>query len=271
MSGKWAVAATLSLFVVVPAITFGAWRLMEADLADVEDRPLVWSERETWPAYDVKAKPLERGIMSQGRTGQTYKDYGFHPSTALIESIARCRALAEGDAFGTGETHDALLKEFDAVEGHFYAAALLALWYEQAALELDDAMGRAEAERWWGEAFALAPAAVVQRVAGLEEGPVLLRLSEVEVPGVDVGTVSFAFDTVDAETDTIDTSLVLVYPGVRTDGSGWWRLPVFKTIFRIVDPALGAERPNDPRYTTWLTHVGKVGRLPAIALDGVGG
>ncbi|MEM8781573.1 MAG: hypothetical protein AAGE65_01845 [Planctomycetota bacterium] len=259
IAGPWAVAATLSLFVVVPAVVFVAWQVMEADFADVEREPLVWSQRTTWRAYDVKAKPLEHGVMSQARTGKTYKDYGFAPTEDLVASIARCRALAEsGAAFFTGDTHEALIAEWESVEGHFYAAGLLALWYADAVAATGDALGAEAAEEWWTRAFAAAPAALVQSVQGTGGAP---------AAGQNVGTIAIAFDTVDPEADAIDTELVLVFPGVRTDANGGWYLPIFKTIFRVIDPALGPPVPNDPQQSVWLTHVGGVGRLPVLTAD----
>ncbi|MEM7577606.1 MAG: hypothetical protein AAF328_09035 [Planctomycetota bacterium] len=256
IAGPWAVVATLSLFVIVPAVVFVAWQLMEVDLADVEPQPLVWSERATWEVYDVKAKPLEHGVMSQARTGKTYKDYGFLPSDELLASIARCRALAEsGEGFFTGETHDALVAEWDAVDGQFYAAALLALWYDDAVSETGDTLGAEAAEQWWTRAFEAAPAALVQTV---------IRAEGASSEALNVGTVAVAFDTVDPEADTLDTRLVLTYPRVRAGGDGVWALPIFKTIFRVIDPALGPPVPNDPMQSVWLTHVGNVGRLPTL-------
>ncbi|MEM1444613.1 MAG: hypothetical protein AAGF84_01030 [Planctomycetota bacterium] len=259
IAGPWAVVATLSLFVVVPAVVFVAWQVIDADFADVEAQPLVWSERATWDVYDVKAKPLEHGVMSQARTGKTYKDYGFHPGGAMLESIARCRTLVEsGEAFFEGETHEALTAEWDSLEGHFYAAALLALWYEDAIAETDDAMGAEAARDWWSKAFDAAPAALVQTVV---DG------TDAVLEKHHVGTVAVAFDTVDPEADTLDTQLVLAYPRLRTDDRGVWYLPIFKTIFRVIDPALGPPVPNDPMQSVWLTHVGNVGRLPTLTID----
>lgn len=260
VAGPWMVLATLSLFVVVPASVFIAWQVMEADFADVEREPLVWAERARWPVYDVKPKPLEHGVMSQARTGKTYKDYGFDPGEAMIQSIARCRALAEsGDAFFTGDTQDALAAEWEAQPNHFYAAALLALWYQNAVAATGDAMGAEAVDEWWELAFAVSPAALVQGVSN-EAGEA--------VGDFDVGTVAIAFDTVDPEADAIDTELVvLVFPEVRTDASGVWHLPIFKTIFRVIDPALGPPIPNDPQQSVWQTHVGQVGRLPTIVRD----
>ena len=254
-AGAWAVLATLSLFIVVPAIVFVAWTLMQRDFADVEHGPLQWKDRADWPVYDVKAKPLEHGVMSQARTGKTYKDLGFHPSEELLASIGRCRELAEREDFLTGEVHDALVAEWEAQGDQFYSAALLALWYADAAETLKDPLGAKAAEEWWTRAFAAAPAAVVQRVLTSADEP---------NPPTAVGTIAIAFDTVDETTDTISTDLVLVYPHVRTDAEGVWRLPIFKTIFRVIDPALGPPVPNDPLHSTWLTHVGQVGRLPAV-------
>ncbi len=259
IAGPWAVVATLSLFVIVPAVVFVSWKVMEADFADVQRGPLVWDERATWDAFDVKPKPLEHGVMSQARTGKTYKDYGFHPSEELVASIARCRDLVErGDGFYEGDTRDALLEEWHGVTGQFYAGALLALWYEHALAESGDEMGARAALEWWTLALQAAPAALVQPA---------IDLSGVATAHLNVGTVAIAFDTVDKEHDALDSELVLVFPNVRTDANGVWYLPIFKTIFRVIDPALGPPVPNDPQQSVWLTHVGQVGRLPAVSAD----
>lgn len=244
--GPWLVAATLSLFVLVPLGVWGAITLVQRDMADRETGPLVWADRTAWPAMDVRGKSLERGLMSQGRTGEKYKDYGFHPDAELIASVTRCRRLVSASDvdFTDDAVRVALETEADARPDNFYAAALLAQWHEQRG----DPAG---ADAWWEQAFLAAPAAVTQRVVDTA-GTVRL--------GASVGQVAFAFDQVND--DTVDPTLVIVYPDVTTGADGVWRLPVFKTLVRVIDPPLAPAVGNDPARSPWLTFAGPVGRLP---------
>lgn len=251
LRGPWIVAATLSLFVVVPAGTYVALRAVQHDLHNNEhDQPLDWTGRTHWPAFEVRYKSLERGMMSRARTNQTYKDYGFAVTPELEASIERCRELARGmhHDFPSPQVRDALAAEADAHPENFYASALLATWHRIHG-NTDDA-GAA-----WTRAFAAAPAAMVQHITDADGNP---------LPHADVGTVGFAFDRVVA--DHLDPSMTLVYPAVTTGDDGIWRLPIFKAILRLTDPALGPAGPNDPHAQASITFVGRVGRLPNAAM-----
>ncbi len=246
MRGPTLVYATLSLFVIVPIIVFFAWQVIDADFKNNENPALDWAQRAEWPALATTYKSLERGVMSQARTGETYKDYEFHPDAELVASIQRCAALAASPVFLEPVTAENLRLETDARADQFYAPALLALWHEQHN-QTD------EANAAWATAFARAPAALVQPVTDADGRP---------RPNADVGTVAFTFDRV--ENDRIDATLQLVYPHARTGDDGVLRLPVFKMLTRITDPALAPPRPNAPDAAPWITYPGRVGRLPTV-------
>ena len=249
--GRWLVAATLSLFLVVPLFVWFLFGLVRPGGVAPVPEPLAYAEREAWPAFALTPESLEREMMSRARTNERYVDLPFDLTPAEEAAIAACVALAERADFLENGGLDAELEGLVPGAG-FYAEALLAL---RATHRGDDEAAR----RHWAFAFEGAPAAVHQRVVGPDGGP---------VPGAGVGTVGFTFDRI-TEADTIDPSLRLVYPGVVADANGLWVLPVFKSIFRITDPP-GAEPggagPGFYAPAATLTFPGRVGDLGPLTV-----
>lgn len=249
--GRWLVAATLSLFVVVPIFVYALFAIVRPGGVAPVPEPLFYAERETWPAFGLTPESLEREMMSRARTNQRYVELPFDITAEEEAALADCVALARRPDFLTAEGLDEQLQALSP-RARFYADALLALRAEHRG-EADLATER------WTAAFAAAPAALHQRVHRPDGSP---------AAGADVGTVAFVFDRI-TEADTIDPSLTLVYPGVTTDENGLWTLPLFKSIFRIVDPPAapaGGGGPNMFSPQATVTFPGRVGDLDAVTL-----
>ena len=252
MSGPVLVVATLSLFLIVPAIVWPLFRLMQSDInRGRNDSTLVWAEREHWQVYEVRYKSLEYGLMSQGRTGQRYNPkLNLHVEPDFEASIRRCReyVLTTGDKFATDGTATFLRAEIASHPDHFYAEALLALWHEAQ----DDTEA---AQSAWTRAYQAAPAALIQQVTS-QDGKAL--------EAQPLGTIAFAFDRI--VQNHLDPSLTLVYPEVQTGPDGYWRLPVFKGIVRIYDGPKAPAGLNEPEGQASITYAGRVGRLPDLVV-----
>ncbi|BAM03997.1 hypothetical protein [Phycisphaera mikurensis] len=249
--GRWLVAATLSLFVIVPLFVWTLFALVRPGGVAPTPEPLVYAARETWPAFAVTPESLEREMMSRARTNERYVDLPFDPSVEQERAIAEAVAMAERPDFLAAEGLEPRLAAL-ARDAGFYADALLAL----RAQHRGDA---AEAEAAWARAFLAAPAAAHQRV---------LRGDGSRAAGAEVGTVGFTFDRITDE-DTIDPSLRLVFPGVAADANGLWVLPIFKSIFRVTDPpaaAPGRGGPDTYGPDATLTFPGRVGDLGDLVL-----
>lgn len=245
IKGGWAVAATLSLFVIVPAIVVVIALATKSE--PVAEKPLDWSERTTWPrTFYTTYKSLERGMMSSARTNETYKDLGFHIEPAHQLAVMRCTALAKqsADGFFADATRKKLEAEVEALPDLFYAHFLLATWHQ----------GRnapAAAEDHLELAFAAAPAALMQHFV-TPEGPSAAKSA--------VPPLAFAADQI--IDDALDRSVVLVFPHLTTDAEGFIYLPVYKAILRAEDAALPAGVPDLREKYQWFTFVGRIGRLP---------
>lgn len=249
--GRWLVAATLSLFLVVPLFVWALFGLVRPGGVAPVPEPLAYAEREAWPAFALTPESLERGMMSRARTNERYVDLPFDLTADQEAATAACVALAGRADFLDAAGLDAELERLAPGAG-FYAEALLAL----RAAHRGDA---AAAGRRWASAFAAAPAAVQQRVIDPGGEP---------VPHAGVGTVGFAFDRI-TEQDTVDPSLRLLYPGVTADARGLWVLPVFKSIFRVTDPPgaePGAAGPGFYAPAATLTFPGRVGDLGPLTV-----
>ena len=249
--GRWLVAATLSLFLVVPVFVWILFGLVRPGGIAPVPEPLAYAEREEWPAFGVTPESLERGPMSRARTNEKYEDLPFEVTGEREAAVSDAAAMAERDDFFENENLDAELEALVPGAG-FYAEALLALRAEHRG-------ERAAADRLWQRAFASAPAALHQRVVG----PGGERLA-----GAEVGTVALAFVRT-TEADSLDPSLRLVYPGVTADENGLWSLPIFKSVFRVVDPpgaAAGTATLGGYPPEVMLTFPGRVADLGVLKL-----
>jgi hypothetical protein len=218
---------------------------------------LDYAQRFEWDALPVTAGTYERGPTSRARTNERFKDRGFHPSDAwlddlpvLLESAGALRAAAAvgepmaADAPPRVEALEALAAEHPE---WFYPAYLTAERYRLG--------GEAQAaERWMAESFARAEAALV-------------------LPAASGAAVALGFDEVNEDGNTLDRSLVLVYPAPLAEADGRAYLPAHKAMIRIADPDVPFAPPPRPDAPSWLTWPGRVGVLPPAGggLSGVAG
>jgi hypothetical protein len=218
-----------------------------------EDPPLVWDQRATWLAFEVRYKTLERGMMSAARTNEQFKDTGFHPDAELRAAVAASNALA---ARFDGTSADAALVDDakELVESYptlFQPHFLLATAYRAA--------GNAEAaDASFTRTFELAPAALLQRFTL----PTTELAARYRVDDVTIG-----YDEVIENpegSNRVVQEMTLLYPALRADEDGEIYLPVFKTILRIADtprPGKPIAKSVDPEGTAWFTFPGNLGRL----------
>ena len=261
VKGSWVVAATLSLFLIVPTVTYVVWSLVSSQF--VQHTPetegavgsLHWAERRDWPRNQFTLfKSLERGMMSSARTNETYRDFGFHVGPDTQHDLLQAAALARDEAaFPSDAVRLQLEKLAERQPAAFYPRYLLGLWHQ----ENDEPT---EADRYFAEAFELAPAALIRRyTTGDGSGD---PAADRTVPTIAIG----ADQVID---DELDRSVVLVYPYLRTDAEGFVYLPVFKSILRQADPqAPPGFAPVDAK-PRWFTFYGNVGRLSDAALPQV--
>ena len=257
VKGPWVVAATLSLFVIVPTVTYVVWALVsptfEERAAESENAigSLRWAERDEWPRNQFTLfKSLERGMMSSARTNETYRDFGFHVEPEAQRVLLEAAALAREEATFPDEATQADLQRL--VEERpelFYPRYLLGLWHQH--------HGQAsEADRLFAEAFERAPAALIRRYT---------RGGNTDEAATDraVPTIAVAADQV--VDDRLDRSVVLVYPHLRTDAEGFVYLPVYKTILRLADPQARPGFTAVEAKPQWFTFYGNAGRLSDAA------
>ncbi|MEO1235720.1 MAG: hypothetical protein AAFX76_02910 [Planctomycetota bacterium] len=250
--GPWVVAATLSLFVVVPVVAvtimFFADDPVVADDSAQQPAGLVWAERDAWPrTFYTTFKSLERGPMSSARTNKTYNEK-LSPVLDPAEQLAvvRCTELALNppDVFLGVPTRAALEAEIEDRPDLFYAHYLLATWHA--------AHGDPHAaEPHFAAAFRHAPAALIQRHA---------TPAGTDAAGVELPPYALAVDRI--IDDRLDRSTVLVYPFVRTDAQGMAYLPVYKAILRHADLDRLDAWIDVRQKPKWFTFAGDVGRLP---------
>ncbi|MEM8737619.1 MAG: hypothetical protein AAGG38_03970 [Planctomycetota bacterium] len=250
VKGPWVVVATLSLFLLVPALTAGIFFLAESGRAAedaADDAPILWAERAGWPRSQYTTfKSLERGPMASARTNEKYKDLGFHVTAREQLAVHQAEALAKlpAETFylpTTRATLESLLEEQPEL---FYVHHLLAVWHTHHT-------NPHQAEHHRTLAFRHAPAVIMRRYLGPDDKP----LANAEVP-----PLALVADQI--VNDQIDGSLVLVYPHRRTDAEGFVYAPTYKTILRETEPGLPAGVLVIPEKPQWFTFYGRFGRQP---------
>ncbi|MEM9915593.1 MAG: hypothetical protein AAF911_11580 [Planctomycetota bacterium] len=250
IKGPWVVAATLSLFLIVPAIVVTIALLLPEQ--DKDNDPFVWADRHAWPrTFYTAFKSLERPMMSSARTNEVYKDLGFHIEPGHQLAVIRCMTLAKQprEVFTFDNTRQQLEAEVAERPDLFYGQFLLATWHELA--------GDPEAaEPYYTAAFRDAPA-VLMRHHVTPDGD-----SATDQP---IDTLAFAADQI--VDDQLDRSVVLVFPHLTTDEDGLVFLPVYKAILRTEDPALPPGVADLREKYQWFTFVGRIGRLPDVTIS----
>ena len=249
ISGPVLVVATLSLFLVVPVVSIGIfWIADRVTDAEQATSPLIWDQRDSWPHNQFTVfKSLERGQMSSARTNKVHQEkLGLQVSAETYLAIQRCAELArltESD-FKDSAVRDQLRKEVTALPDLFYGHYLLGLWHR---LEGDDA----SAEACFTQAFASAPAALIQRHLDTEGHAAAHR---------PVADIQLVVDRI--VDDRRDPTLELIYPFLQTDREGFVYMPVFKAILRHRKPTPLPGLPDAHEKPQWFSFFGQVGRLP---------
>lgn len=218
LSGRWIVALTLSLFLLVPVITYLAWQMSQGQAPRLK---LDYDKRESWFMQPVKQRPLTYDMFVKGETGKEYKKTDLTLDPVVEQTLQRCVRMAKaGDFFTNTQVRDELIGLSAIAANGFYPPYLVASWYQ--------VNGDAEAyERWMRVAFDRAEGALAQRLVTSKGQPV----ADYRLPPIAIG-----YDRV---TDgKRDASLVLVYPAPISEPNGFIYLPTFRSIYRLTDPAL---------------------------------
>jgi hypothetical protein len=246
-SGKRILLLTLSLVIIVPAVTFLAYELASRDLAGA-DRPLDWDNRRQWTGLDTTPVTFRRGMMSSARSGKTFEDFGFHLDAETKKTVQRCAALARKarDGFASDDVRRRLEAHQNDQPELFYPRYLLGTWHR--------VNGNADKARaHYRAAFERAGAAIVTPYVDPSGKP---------ATNTAVGTRAVAIDQV--INDKLVQDVQLIYPHLQTDEAGRVYLPVFgDTPYRFADPDNpAATQPGTVRG--WFTFPGRVGRVEPV-------
>lgn len=218
LSGRWLVALTLSLFLLVPTITYFSY---QATQGTPQRADLNYDQRESWFMQPVKSRPLKYSKFVAAETGKQYKrtDLNIPPDVEAI--LQRCAAMAKASDFFESEANRDALAELAQDEANgFYPAYLLASWHQHNG-------GSLEHDRWIRVAFDRADTAIAQKLVDDQDQPV----ADFALPPVAIG-----FDRVIE--GKLNATLVLIYPQPTTESNGFVYLPVYRSAYRLADPAL---------------------------------
>jgi len=260
--GWTVVVTTLSLFIVVPAFV-ALIEFVLVPMTQVDQEPLVWSQRDTWRASPVRAAELRRGAMSSARNNQTYFPLDFEITADQELAVWRCVQLVDLGGFeqanpqGPSFRDDATLTQLRQTAAEhpelFYPYALIATWHR-----LHD--NKPQAEAAWRKAIELAEAVIVQRYVDAS-GQVLADLH--------VGRSDVALDRI--HDDIFDKSFKLAYPAQTTDERGQVYMPVFAMKYRMDRQPQPAGLGVAYTQPTYFTFPPRVGQMPDAVVSPLAG
>ena len=218
LSGRWLVTLTLSLFLLVPTITYFSYQATQGTPQRTE---LDYAQRGQWFTQPVKSRPLKYSKFVAAETGKQYKKTDLTLDPDVEHVLQRCATMAQSpEFFDRTETRDKLLAFTRDEANGFYPPYLLGAWYL--------ANGeRVEHDRWMETAFDRADTAIVQKLVDSKGQPV----ANFELPPVAIG-----YDRVIE--GKLDATLVLIYPRPTSQANGYVYLPVYRSVYRFTDPAL---------------------------------
>lgn len=261
LSGRWLVALTLSLFLLVPTITYFSYKATQGSPPIIK---LDYDQRERWFMQPVKSRPLKYSPFVAAETGKDYKKTDLYIDSDVEAVLQRCATLAQSPTFfESNETRHALIAFAEEEANGFYPPHLLASWYQQS----DDQM---EYDRWIRIAFDRADTAIAQRLVNEDGQP---------VDNYELAPVAIGYDRV--EDGKLNATLVLIYPRPTSDANGFIYLPTYRSVYRLTDPALplGVDpglhptrltllpQPNGGSDPNWFSMPdGAVGRLDDAVL-----
>ncbi|MEM9108530.1 MAG: hypothetical protein AAGC72_00735 [Planctomycetota bacterium] len=234
LSGRWLVALTMSLFLLVPTITYFSWK---ATQGTPQRAALDYDQRGGWFMQPVISRPLKYSKFVAAETGKQYKrtDLIIDPDVEAV--LQRCAAMAQSpDFFDRTDSYSALLILSGDEANGFYPPYLLAAWY----LNSGDTESH---DRWMRVAFERADTAVAQKLIDDKGNP---------VAGYELPPVAIGYDRVTG--GKLDATLVLIYPRPTSHDNGFVYLPVYRSAYRFADPALplGVDPGLHPTLLTLL-------------------
>lgn len=233
--GKFVVGATLSLFIIVPAIAIFIAPMLTGGSKTLD---LDYDHRHTWFMQPVKARPLEYDKFVAGETGRKYRRTDLQIEPEVEQALQRCMQLAQDDKFYTNQdAPEQLLPLAEEARFGFYPAYLLAVWHQA-----ND--NPAQFDVWIRVAFSRAQGALAQRFIDEDSQP----LAGHRLPA----PVAIGYDRVIE--GQRNANLVLVYPAPVSDDRGYVYLPTYRSIYRLTDPQLplGVDPGIHPIKLTFL-------------------
>jgi hypothetical protein len=218
LSGRWLVALTMSLFLLVPTITYFSYHATQGTPQRAE---LDYDHRERWFMQPVKSRPLKYSKFVAAETGKQYKRTDLQIDPDVEAMLQRCAAMAKSPDFFSSDATREVLNELSQDEANgFYPPYLLAAWH----LERGD---REAHDRWMRVAFQRADTAIAQK---------LVDAKGEAVAGFALPSVAIGYDRVIE--GKLDATLVLIYPRPTSEANGFVYLPVFRSAYRLADATL---------------------------------
>ena len=249
IQGKW-ILLMLGLFALL--VVVGSWSAIEwAKARRAAEPALDWSQRINWPSSPVVSTSLEQTGMAKIFEGGQYRNLSFHISQQEEQLVHQLADLAtQGEAALKTEQAGQTIKRLAAANPEqFYAQWMLGTWHRLSGRPHEAA-----------EAY--------QRAFG--EVPGVLKLQYVDGEGnpmanLDIGTLMVECNRV--ENHTLDSSLHLVFPALVTDEAGFVYLPVYHTIYRLLQmPQPVGYRARYPALA-WFDFPGRFGTLPQVVVQ----
>lgn len=218
LRGRYAVFITLSLFILVPAVSVGIGLSLSSGIHRVE---LDYDQRDQWFIQPVKPRPLKYSKFVAAETGKQYKKTDLAIPPDVEDKLRRCVRFAQADDFADSTATRDTLADYAADPANgFYPPYLLAAWHKLNGNETEHA-------RWVRTAYDRAGGALCQQFIDDQGQP---------VAGYDIPPVAIGYDRV---TDgKLNATLFLVYPALSTDQQGMIYLPTYRSIYRLTDPDL---------------------------------
>lgn len=210
---------------------------------------------EQWKAIPpVTETSLQRGGLRR-LFGGGYRDLPLTLSPAEEAAIKKCIEIAgrtrhfyndrsKFEEDQTGSDLKAILNEHPKL---FYAEYLLARWYQMQD-ESDE-----EARTLLRKAYEHAPAILVQRFAYADGQP----LADAKIQTMEI-------ECNRAKGGSLDPSLQLVFPDLRTDGGGAVYLPVYRTVYRRAGYSYPPDHDTETDTLGWFETRGKLAQMPLI-------
>jgi hypothetical protein len=211
-----------------------------------------WARQRGWKAANIKETTLE----SPWGLGGPWRSLPFEIGPDEERNIRECVALARNhlstlngvNLFDREETRQALQAVLTRQRDCFYAEYLLGVWRHS--------HGDAVAARdLFERAYRHAPAVIVERFETAGGQPV-----------ANASLQGFALECNRVKNGSLDPSLKLFYPRLRTDENGCIYLPVYQTVYRTDDTSWpGGYEAKYPRLG-WFQSPARVGLLPVCVL-----